>query len=130
MYKDPKGPIEKFEWGVFKIQGEKHGKTKKGKKGAGKDIRLVGNDVSKWKERKGHKLTKDMITGIYDKNIDTLIIGNGADEMLECPEEVKKDIYGHGVQELYIENTPEACRLYNQTYRQNRKVALLAHGTC
>ena len=37
--------------------------------GVGKDIRLIGSEASKWKERKGHLLTSEMITGVFGKNI-------------------------------------------------------------
>ena len=60
MFEDKKGPIEHFSWGKFIIKGEEHSKTGMGKIGAGKDIRLIGLKISKWKERDGHILDKSM----------------------------------------------------------------------
>jgi hypothetical protein len=127
---DKRGPIEQFTWGSFLISGVLHAKTLAGKTGKGKDIRLIGKKVSKWKERKGHTLNTHMITGIFGMEIEVLIIGTGVEGMLECPEEVRSYIMNHGIKELILKETPEACRIYNSLYREGRKVALLAHGTC
>ena len=69
MLDDPRGPIQHFSWGAFVIGGEEHSTTT----GAGKDIRVVGDDVSPWRERKGHKLKRSMITGVYDRDVDVLV---------------------------------------------------------
>jgi hypothetical protein len=126
MFEDPRGPIEHFSWGAFVIGGEEHSTTA----GVGKDVRLIGQDVSLWRERKGHKLKKSMITGVYDCNLDVLIIGIGVHGALECPDKVKKDIGEHGISELILQPTPQACGTYNELFHQGRNVALLAHGTC
>jgi len=130
MFYDPKGPIEHFSWGKFVIIGKEHSKTGMGKIGVGKDIRIVGKNVSKWKERSGHLLEKDMITGIYGQEINILIIGTGVNEMVECPEKVIKSIKKNGIEKVVLKSTPEACKLYNKNFREGKKVALLAHGTC
>ncbi len=130
MFHDKQGPIESFSWGMFVINGEKHGKTDDKKKGVGKDIRLVGKRISKWKERKGHELSFDMITGVFGHNIETLIIGIGVESRIECPEDVIHAIKEHGIPTVILKATPEACKLYNEYFRSGTNVALLAHGTC
>ena len=69
MFTDNDGPIELFSWGRFVITGKEHSKVSGQKSGVGKDIRLIGTEVSKWKEREGHILNKSMITGVFDKGI-------------------------------------------------------------
>ena len=96
----------------------------------GKDIRLVGGVVSRWKERKGHRLKKEMITGVYDHGVEALIIGLGVHSALECPRQVQEAILEQGISQLILEPTPEACRRYNEMVREGKRVALLAHGTC
>ncbi len=123
---DPRGPIEHFSWGTFVIDGEEHSTTS----GVGKDIRLIGEDVSAWDEREGHKLKKSMITGVYDCDVDVLIIGMGVHGAITCPDKVKKAIRAHGIAELILQPTPQACATYNELFHQGKKVALLAHGTC
>lgn len=130
LFHDAKGPIERFWWANFVISGHNHGYTDKGVAGAGKDIRLIGAKVTPWEERKGHRLKKSMITGVYEKDIEVLIIGNGVDGAIEVRDKVKRAVAEHGIPELIVEPTPEACRMYNKLYRKGKKVALLAHGTC
>lgn len=130
MFDDPNGPIEHFEWGRYIICGKKHAAGKSKQVGAGKDIRLIDKEVTEWQERKGHLLTPEMITGVYQQGIEVLVIGIGVDGALQCPEEVKRSILNHGIGEVITALTPEACRLYNLLYQQGRHAALLAHGTC
>jgi hypothetical protein len=130
MFNDKKGPIEHFSWGKYIISGEEHSKTSEGKKGKGKDIRLVNGKVKKWKEREGHTLTPGMLKKVYDEDIDTLIIGIGVHGQVECPSDVKKKVKKNGIENLLLLETPEACRKYNELYHKGEKVALLAHGTC
>ncbi len=126
MFDDPRGPIEHFSWGTFVINGEEHARAA----GVGKDIRLIGEDVSAWHEREGHKLKKSMITGVYDQGIEVLVIGLGVQGAIKCPDKVKKAIHQHHITELILQPTPEACATYNELFHQGKRVALLAHGTC
>jgi hypothetical protein len=126
MFEDPKGPVERFSWGTFVIDGQEHSTTA----GVGKDIRLIGKDVSAWDERKGHKLKKSMITGVYGRDVDVLVIGIGVHSAITCPEKVREAIREQGISKLILEPTPQACATYNELFHQGRKVALLAHGTC
>jgi hypothetical protein len=129
MFDDPKGPIEHFSWGKYIICGIEHSASEKGQVGAGKDIRLINQEVTEWRERKGHQLTDSMITGIYDQGIKVLIIGIGVNGAVECPKKVKKRIQAKGIRKVILARTPDACVLYNALFHQGRLVALLAHGT-
>ncbi len=130
MFDDPLGPIEHFRWGEFVILGEKHASSPTKKIGVGKDIRLVGNQVTEWKERKGHELDFDMITGVLDKELDALVLGVGVNGAVQCSKDVIKGIKKSGVEQVFVLRTPEACKKYNELYREGKRVALLAHGTC
>jgi hypothetical protein len=130
MFCDEEGPIERFSWGRFLICGEEHGKVGGKKTGKGKDIRLIGTKVSKWKEREGHRLSASMITGVFDQGVEILIIGIGVEGLIECPEEVLRYIRKRGVGQVMLEKTPDACGLYNRLFREGKRVALLVHGTC
>ncbi len=130
MFNDKKGPIEHFSWGKFIISGNEHSKSSMGKIGKGKDIRLIGTEVTKWKEREGHILDNDMITGVFNRDVNILIIGIGVDGMVQCPDNVVKYIKKKGIKEVILKKTPKACKVYNQLYHESKNVALLAHGTC
>ena len=129
-YRSEKGPIQFFQWGRFTIDGYEHGEGPTGTVGKGKDIRLIGTEVTRWKERRGHILSCEMITSVYDRDIEVLIIGIGAAGRIEVPQEVIRDIEKHDISRLVIARTTEACRLYNRLYHEGKRVALLAHGTC
>jgi len=130
LYQDAQGPIQRMFWGGFIINGEEHSDDGETREGKGKDICLIGEKVKRWKERDGHRLKKSMISRIYGKKVEVLILGIGVSSAIEVPDKVKEDIEEHGIQELIIAPTPVACRMYNQCYHEGRKVALLAHGTC
>lgn len=130
MFDDPKGPIEHYSWGRFKIEGKEHADSGEARMGAGKDIQLIGRKVSRWKERKGHLLDKSMVKPILKEEISILVIGNGANGALVVPQEVIDYLMRKGIQEVIVMKTPDACKVYNQLYHQGKQVALLAHGTC
>ncbi len=130
MAKEHPDPVQWIDWGTFNVCGKRHGKTEEGKVGVGKDIRVIGVEVTEWKERKGHTLAPSMITGVYDKGIQTLVIGIGVDGAIDCSHRVVRTIKQHGIAEVLLQRTPEACRTYSALLRQGKPAALLAHGTC
>ena len=119
-----------IEWGTFDVCGKRHGKTEKGKVGVGKDIRVIGLEVTEWKERKGHTLAPSMITGVYNKGTQTLVIGVGVEGAIDYSEETVRTIKRNGIAEVLLQRTPEACRTYSAALRRSKPAALLAHGTC
>ncbi len=129
MFEDEKGPIEHYSFGKFIISGREHSDYEK-RIGAGKDIRVIGTMVSEWKERKGHVLSPGMITGVFSSGTEILILGLGANGALECPKEIPDYIKKNGISEVVQLKTPDACKAFNDFFRQGKKVALLAHGTC
>jgi len=120
------GPIQEFSWGRFVVDGEEHGR----RCGVGKDIRVIGTEVTAWDERKGHTLRANMITGVLDRGLDALVIGVGVWGRISCPDPVKQFIRDKGIDEVFVQNTPEACETYNRLFREGKRAALLAHGTC
>jgi hypothetical protein len=126
-FTDPDGPIEEFSWGRFIILGKVHSDQGEG---VGKDIRLIDNSVTEWKERKGHYLEPTMVTGVLEHSLTTLIIGIGVDSALDVPAETRKHIQDKGISRLILLPTPEACGMYNRLIRSGNRVGLLAHGTC
>lgn len=130
MFNDSRGPIKHFDWGEYLIDGEEHSKSKGKIVGAGKDIRVIGKDVSAWEEREGHKTKLSMITGVYDQDIEVLIIGTGIRGRIECSQKVQNSIKKRGIERVIIETTPKACETYNRLFHEGKRVALLAHGTC
>lgn len=127
MFTDPEGPIEEFEWGYFRVDGQPHSENGEG---VGKDIFMVGRDVRAWKERKGHHLKTSMVACALAEEIDILVIGNGVHGAIDVTKKTRKAINEAGISRLIIEKTPEACAIYNRLVREGARAALLAHGTC
>jgi hypothetical protein len=130
MPRSKKGPIERFSWGRFIIEGREHSENGQRIVGAGKDIRLIGRNVSEWQERQGHRLKQSMVTGIYDHDVETLVIGIGVESRVKVPKKVLKAIHRHGISRVLLRPTPKACKTFNRLFRKGKRVALLAHGTC
>ncbi len=130
MFTDPEGPIESFSFGRFVILGKEHSGRGDERVGKGKDIRMIGKKVERWKEREGHVLDRSSVAGVLDRDVRVVVIGNGESGMLAVPEEVVGFLLKNGIERVVVLRTPEACREYNRLYREGEKVALLAHGTC
>lgn len=120
LLKDMDGLVEEVRWGCFRISGKEFQK----------DIRCVGLEPSPWTDRRGHILEEAMITGIWNNDIEILVIGLGIDGALQCPKEVQDRLRERGIHEIVVAPTIEACRMYNSYVRSGKRVALLAHGTC
>jgi hypothetical protein len=127
MFTDPEGPIERFEWGRFEINGQVHAADGMG---VGKDICIVGGEVRAWAERVGHRLTPKMVKPALRPDVEILVIGNGVNGAIKVTGKTRQAIAAAGIDALMIEKTPRACEIYNQLARQGKAVALLAHGTC
>jgi len=107
------GPIERPFWGNFIIEGTEHYLTSDGEiVGTRKDIRLIGREITPWQERKGHRLSKQMATGVFEKEIDVLIIGSGIKGDLKVADEVIDEIRAAGVKEVIVRKTLEALPLF------------------
>ncbi len=129
-FHDTRGPIQAFRWGRFVIAGQVHGWIKGRRVGVGKDIQLVGTQVSSWRERRGHRLSIAMIPADVREGIHTLVIGTGVFGLIRCPRELREALRAQGISSVIVVPTPEACRLYNDLHRAGKRVALLAHGAC
>lgn len=116
----PDGPVEEVRWGYFRVSGKE----------MWKDIRCIGREPSPWMDRKGHLLEEGMITGIFDRNIEVLVIGLGIDGAVQCPQQLLESIRKRGIKEVFVLPTVEACRTFNELVSAGKNTALLAHGTC
>jgi len=127
MFDDDVGPIESFEWGRFVINGVVHSADGDG---VGKDICVIDGEVMPWEARHGHRLDPGMVDCVLGSGVDVLVIGNGVYGRINVREKTLKKIRAAGIEDIIIEKTPDACQLFNQLFREGKRVALLAHGTC
>ena len=127
MFKDKNGPIEAFDWGRFVINGKVHSEDGEG---VGKDICIIEGEVAPWDERHGHRLNPDMVDCVFGKELRVLVIGNGVYGRIKVRNKTIKKLKAEGISEVIIEKTPQACKIFNQLYREGKRVGFLAHGTC
>ncbi len=127
MFEDPAGPIERFEWGRYQINGQIHAE---GGEGVGKDICILDGQVLAWDARKGHRLKPEMIAIVLGHDLEVLVIGAGVDGRIKVPRKTLDRAYADGIGEVIVEKTPDACATFNTLSRSGKRVALLAHGTC
>jgi hypothetical protein len=127
MFEDPAGPIERFEWGRFQIDGQTHSEDGEG---VGKDVCILEGKVKAWAARKGHKLKPAMIGMVLGHDLDVLVIGVGVNGRIKVPQKTIEKAYEEGIREVVVEKTPDACKIYNKLVRSGKRIALLAHGTC
>ena len=81
-----------------------------------------------WWRDESHELTLRDITGILDENPEILLVGTGAAGLMRVLPEVAREAEARNIQ-LIVQNTGEACEIYNQLSPTNRVVAAL-HLTC
>ncbi|MCB2210211.1 Mth938-like domain-containing protein [bacterium] len=127
MFEDPQGPIERFEWGRFQVDGTVHSEDGEG---VGKDICILHGAVLPWDARQGHRLKPTMLAVVTGAEVDVLVIGAGVYGRMKVPKRTIRAAEESGIGRVIVEKTEDACETYNALARTGEKVALLAHGTC
>ncbi|UCD14646.1 MAG: hypothetical protein JSW60_04290 [Thermoplasmatales archaeon] len=81
-----------------------------------------------WWRKSGHLLQKDDINDVLQYEPEILIVGTGAQGLMDITEETKQLVKSKGI-ELIAKETDEACRIYNEL-KKKRKVVAILHLTC
>ncbi len=135
LFSDPQGPVQELTWGRFVIEGVEHAEVGEGRsKGAGKNVCVIGGEVTKWKKAADqpdrHHPTAKSFRCVEGQGLEAVVIGRGIEGAMEVPGRIVKGIRVTGIPRVIVERTAAACRIYNELARQGVRVALLAHGTC
>lgn len=95
------------------------------------DLKIFSNKIlPNWWRKEGHTLYIEDIKDVLEANPSVLIIGCGANSMLEVDKNLTEYLKRHNI-EFYIVNTYEAIKLFNKFYPEFRsKIALCIHLTC
>lgn len=111
--------IEHCEFGLIRIDGGEYRQ----------DILIIENNVKEWHGPEGHNVyPKDMGDLIKDKP-QIIIIGTGFNGLMQVPEKTIKFILNKGI-ELSTAATPEAAEKFNQSLKENLRVAAGFYITC
>ena len=83
---------------------------------------------NKWWRKKGHLLQKEDISDVIKIKPEILIVGTGKPGLMEVSEDTKKFIQSKGIK-LIVDNTENACKIYNKLKGKNEVITAL-HLTC
>jgi hypothetical protein len=81
-----------------------------------------------WRRMEGHKLSLGDIAKILEKKPEILVIGTGADGVMNVPADVIASIEAKGIR-VIAKKTGDACEDYNQLAPSKNVIAAL-HLTC
>jgi len=95
-------------------------------------IICCGNVIPNWWRKEGHKLHLSDIKNLLEKSKPKiLIVGCGANSVMEVLDEVKNYCLNHNIT-LYSLNTYDAINLYNKLVSENKiqETVFCVHLTC
>jgi hypothetical protein len=87
-----------------------------------------GVDDARWR-LEGHRLAKEDLEPILNKEPDILIIGTGPQGELQVPADVI-DYMEQCCEQVYVEPTEQACARYNDVCDKPLRVTAGLHLTC
>ena len=82
-----------------------------------------------WWRKQGHNLILDDIADLIDTSPDILVIGTGANGMMDVSENLRKVCNKRGI-DVEACPTAEAVTRFNQAVESGKKVAACFHLTC
>jgi hypothetical protein len=111
--------IEKYEFGLMKIDGMEYRK----------DMLIMGDKIKNWHRIESHSVAIPDIEKLIKNKPQVIVIGTGANGLMEIPEKTVKFILNKGI-ELCSAITDEAVEKYNTFLKEGVKVAAGFHITC
>ena len=108
--------IDQFRFGYFIIDGKEYDS----------DIRIVDDMIEIWHD---HGLSWDDVLPAVKAKPEIIIIGTGSSGVVQVSDDIKEKIKAEGIQ-IIVEKTQEACRIYNDLRKKEKKVAAVLHSTC
>jgi hypothetical protein len=111
--------IEEYRFGRIVIDGQTYNS----------DVVVYDDRVtSDWWRKKGHELSVQDITDVFDEKPQALVVGTGSPGLMKVLPETRVALEEKKI-ELFVAPTEEACALYNDLCTKRRTVACL-HLTC
>lgn len=111
--------IDSYTFGTFIIDGEKFDSN----------VKLINDSAVKYRYFEGHIIELNDFTDLVDEKPEYIIIGTGASGVVDVSDDIKEYIEKAGIK-LIIEKTKDACNIYNDLIKKNKKVCALMHNTC
>ncbi|MCD4698305.1 MAG: Mth938-like domain-containing protein [Bacteroidales bacterium] len=116
--------IQKFSWGCIEVEGQPRDF---------KDAKLYPDGAEEWDWRKfGTQhvpgIHPDEVDDLTDKGSEVIVLSQGFYGRLLVPDKTISKLKKKNI-EVFIRNTEEAIKVYNQL-RETKKVGALIHSTC
>jgi len=113
--------IEDYQFGRIQIDGETYTS----------DVLVwPGNVDDSWWRKEGHNLCLEDLKGLLDKDLDVLVIGRGANGVMQVPDQTVEQVK-KSCPEVHVAKTAKACEKYNELVdRPDTRVGAALHLTC
>lgn len=111
--------IDSYQFRTFIIKGKEYNRN----------IKLFDKEVREYKYIPEHTLVLDDITDLINYNPLVIIIGTGAYGLMKLSKEISEYIERRRIR-LVVQKTADACKTYNQSLKEGKKVAAFMHNTC
>lgn len=112
--------IDSYNFGEIKIDGREYKN----------DVIVFPDRVSPdWWRKEGHSLCMEDLKEVLDYSPDVLIIGKGANGVMDVPSAIKKQLEEKGI-DVIKEKTAAAVDIFNQKIEKDIRAAGAFHLTC
>lgn len=112
--------IDSYQFGQITINNKKYTN----------DLIILPNKIiDHWWRNKGHELQPKDLGKVVDSKVKTLIIGRGANGVMEVPQKTIDYLKENDIEPI-IKKTTQAWQEYNQLAEQKNSVAAALHLTC
>jgi hypothetical protein len=126
MEQETRSPlVTQLSWGRLEVEGWD---------GQFKDAKLFPGGAREWdwsETGTSHEpgIQPADIEELLDRGATVVVLSRGFDERLRVRQETLRELEERKVP-VYVEQTGEAVRLYNELSKKNEKVGALVHSTC
>jgi hypothetical protein len=111
--------IEAYSFGRMVVDGESYTR----------DLILYPDRIeASWWRREGHRLIPEDLPGVLEEKPEVLVVGTGANGVMEVPEATKKALLREGI-EIVAAPTERAVKYYGRLQGKKRTVGAF-HLTC
>lgn len=92
-------------------------------------IVFSGQIIPDWWRKSGHTLLTQDLEEVLKYKPDILVVGTGANGMMQIPESTKRDLKQNNI-ELIEQITSSAYQTFNEYVKEGKRVAGAFHLTC
>jgi hypothetical protein len=111
--------IENYRFGRFTFRGKEYTS----------DVIIRGDRVTSWWRITGHSVAREDIEQLVSEKPVVIVIGTGANGLMQVPPETRRFIEENGIQ-VIVEETADAVRTFNRLRAEGTDVAIAMHLTC